>query len=409
MSYSLWIVNQFANTPELPGHTRQYDFARHLHDKGVDVEIFTSSFNLSLRDYIRRNVAFAPFRESLNGVKLSWLYVTPYKYNNLLRTVNLVSFCITLFLTLFTRLITSSRRTYPDYLYASSPQLPAAAVVLCISKIFRIRYILEVRDLWPQALIELSRKPPHSLMILFLSHLETWTYRNAEFVCVLASGITDHVLAKGAKQVLHLPNGPDANEFPFTVRPKNNLFTFMYSGAHGEANGLDILIEAAAILDKSHPHLKIVLQGDGPLKNSLRRSATGLNNITFLPPVPKHQMPQILSKVDASIVCLRDLPLFSYGVSPNKLYDSYAMGCPVVTNIPGQVSLEVNHHHLGETAIPGDPISLANAMVRLSNTNRDQLIAISGRARSLFESKYSRSAIVNQLHYKLLESRSLNH
>ena len=111
----------------------------------------------------------------------------------------------------------------------------------------------------------------------------------------------------------------------------------MYAGAHGPANGLDALLDAAAGVRDLE--VDFVLLGDGVAKPDLQRQAAqrGLTNVRFLDSVPKSAMPRVLAAADVGVHCLADVPLFKYGVSPNKMYDYMAAGKPVLTNTDGDV------------------------------------------------------------------------
>ena len=100
-----------------------------------------------------------------------------------------------------------------------------------------------------------------------------------------------------------------------------------------------------------------------------------------------------MEQADAILISLRDVPLFRYGVSPNKLYDAYALGRPVITTVAGAINAEVEDYRLGETAPPGDPKALASAIKRLMETPRSERQAMANRALDLAHSIYSRQRI----------------
>ena len=89
------------------------------------------------------------------------------------------------------------------------------------------------------------------------------------------------------------------------------------------------------------PAIRFRFVGDGPEKQSLVKQAIDLKSVSFEDPVPKAQIPSLMAESDAILLSLRDVPLFSYGVSPNKLYDAYAIGRPVITTVAGAINQEV--------------------------------------------------------------------
>jgi glycosyltransferase involved in cell wall biosynthesis len=121
--------------------------------------------------------------------------------------------------------------------------------------------------------------------------------------------------------------------------------------------------------------------------------AVALKSVSFEAPVPKAQIPDLMAEADAILLSLRDVPLFRYGVSPNKLYDAYALGRPVITTVAGAINAEVQEYRLGVTAPPCDPKALAAAIQRLMNTPRAERQAMAERAIELAHTTYSRQRI----------------
>ena len=254
-------------------------------------------------------------------------------------------------------------------------------------------FVLEVRDLWPQVLIDQGEKPkqPNGASTAWM---ERQVYRHASAVVVLAKGAEPFVRERGARRTVWLPNGPDLTLFtPRSLFDVRSVFTVLYAGAHGDANALDNVIAAARLLEQSQVSFRIRFVGDGPEKQSLMRLAEDLKSVSFEAPVPKSQIPDLMAEADAILLSLKDVPLFHYGVSPNKLYDAYALGRPVITTVAGAINAEVAHYRLGETAPPGDPEALAAAIKRLIDTPKSERKAMANRAIALAHSIYSRQRI----------------
>lgn len=391
----LWLINQFANTPALPGHTRQFEVAAGLVSEGWQVEVFASDFNLTQRKYRRLRFPHLWSTERTAGIRWTWLWVSSYSHNNWERQLNMLSFCLHLALrlgpiALLGRIIGRA----PDVILASSPQLPAAFTCFWIARLTGIPFVLEVRDLWPQVLIDQGGKSLHSPMVRLLAWMERQVYRHASTVVVLAKGAEPFVRERGARQTAWLPNGPDLALFtPRPLLDDRALFTVLYAGAHGEANALDNVIAAARLLEQRQVPVRICFVGDGPEKQSLIRLAEDLKSVDFEAPVPKAQIPDLMAEADAILLSLKDVPLFRYGVSPNKLYDAYALGRPVITTVAGAINAEVEEYRLGEVAPPGDPKALADAIKRLIDTPKSERQAMANRAIKLAHSIYSRQRI----------------
>ena len=391
----LWLINQFANTPSLPGHTRQYEVAASLIDCGWQVEVFASDFNLTQRRYRRLQFPFLWARERPAGINWNWLWVSPYRCNNWKRQLNMLSFCLHLWLRLLP-LALWGRLTgkAPDVILASSPQLPAAFICYWIAHLSGIPFVLEVRDLWPQVLIDQGGKRPGSMLVRLLAWMESQVYRHAHTVVVLAKGAEQYVRTRGARQTAWLPNGPDLKLFsPRPLADDQYSFTVLYAGAHGDANALDNVIAAARLLEQRRAAIRFRFIGDGPDKQALIQQAAGLASVSFENPIPKASIPDVMAEADAILISLGDVPLFRYGVSPNKLYDAYAIGRPVITTVPGAINEEVEEYDLGVTAEPGNPEALAEAILRLALVPRAARAAMAARATELAHSTYSRQRI----------------
>ena len=270
---------------------------------------------------------------------------TPYGSNGIARIVNWVSYAIAA-----TFVGLTVRR--PAVVYASSPHLLAGAAGWLIARIRRAAFVLEVRDLWPRVLVEMGRMSESSLVYRGLEVLEARLYRAADAIVVLAEGSEAHIrqIAGPDKQIVFIPNGADTDRFA-SVEPNQEAepIVFIYAGAHGPANGLDLLLDAADELDALGATYTIRLVGDGVSKAGLVRSAEGrgLANVEFRDAVPKADMPAQFQEAQVGLHVLADVPMFRYGVSPNKLFEYMAAGLPVITNTPGEVSAIVEESGAG--------------------------------------------------------------
>ena len=405
---NLWIINQFANTPNMPGHTRQYEMAYSLIKKGWQVKIFASDFNINTRKFSKLKGFNFRRLETIDNIKWHWLKVIPYRKNNFMRYLNILSFCLIL-ITEFLRYLIIKRndKNFPDIIMASSPQLPATFITLIFARIFQKPFIAEIRDLWPQVLIDQGGINPRNPIIKLLKIIEKLIYKNSELNIVLAKGAEKYLKKNGAKKVIWLPNGPDLDKFKY-IQPLKKIenysfsrpFKIIYAGAHGEANDLENVINAAKLIN-NYP-IKLILIGDGPNKKDLIKKSKDQLNIIFKDPVSKKKIPLILSEADGILISLKKVSLFKYGVSPNKLYDAYAIGRPVITTVEGVINKEVEENFLGFTAEASNPKDLAKAFIKLFKTPSDERLLMGKRARFLAEEIYSRQRI-NILFTKILQ------
>lgn len=361
----LWI-NQFALLPKDGGGTRHFELGRELARRGWRVTVMASDLHLHRRTYTRR--ATAEDRnvivESLEGVDLQWLWAASYQSNNWRRAWNWLTFS------------GSVKRAAasidpPDIVIGSSPQLFAASVARTVAGKFGVPFVFEVRDLWPESLVAAGGK--RGAAYYLLDRLAWSMYRSAEKILVLARGTRDYLVQRGLApdRFLHVPNGVDVQLVSSAHRAEQGernpeRFQVVYAGAHGQANGLEQVLEAAELL-RSIPQVQFLLVGDGPDKANLMAEARrrGLANVEFRGAVPKSELVGILAGSQAGLMILRDAPLFSFGVSPNKLFDYLAAELPVICNVPGEVAQMLAESKGGIQAGDSGGPALAEAVRRM--------------------------------------------
>jgi glycosyltransferase involved in cell wall biosynthesis len=170
----------------------------------------------------------------------------------------------------------------------------------------------------------------------------------------------------------------------------------LYAGAHGPANGLDFVLDAALSLRERLPEVTFLLVGNGVDKPALVADAgrRQLRNVVFWDPIPKKNMPAVLGAADVGLHVLADVALFRYGVSPNKLYDYMAAGLPVVTNTGGEIAELVRGAEAGLAVEPTGIADGVRAMVQAGVLRRRQW----GKAgRRYIEDCRSRTVLARQL------------
>ncbi|RKJ95348.1 glycosyltransferase family 4 protein, partial [Teichococcus wenyumeiae] len=220
--------------------------------------------------------------------------------------------------------------------------------------------------------------PP--LALAAMEPLASAACRQAAGVVALSEGMAETALARGADpaRVAVVPNGCDLDLFgpqvapwrPEGVAPWEVLA--VYAGAHGRANGLDQLLDAAEILQFRGEHrIRLLLVGEGGEKPRLRQAAAerGLNNLSFLDSLPKRRLAALLSGAQVGLQCLAPVPEFAEWTAPNKLMDYLAAGLPVVANLPGRAArlLAGGPQACGLPTPPGDAAALADALVWMAD------------------------------------------
>jgi glycosyltransferase involved in cell wall biosynthesis len=290
-----------------------------------------------------------------------------------------------------------------DLVWGTSPPITQGLTAWMLARMKKARFLFEVRDLWPQFAIAVGvlRNP---LLIALSEWLERFLYRHADRVMVNSPGFSQHVQDRGAGRVGLVPNGADPSMFDLAdlgdefrqTYDLSDRFIVTYAGAHGMSNDLGVVLDAAREL-QDRPEVQIVLLGDGKEKAHLvtRAQELGLKNVTFLPSLPKSQMPAALAGAHACLAILK--PLDEYKTTyPNKVFDYMAAGRPVVLAIDGVIREVVEAADCGVFAQPGDPSALAEAIRSLA-ADRHKARQMGLRGRAYLETHFSRAVIGEQL------------
>ncbi|HEY0777076.1 MAG TPA: glycosyltransferase family 4 protein [Gemmatirosa sp.] len=386
----LW-VNQFAVTPAQQGGTRHFELGRELVRRGWRVTVAACDLNLHSREYARRTDAraTAAVDDVVDGVHFRWLWAAPYARNDWRRAHNWLS---------FSRRVWRWRGARPDVVIGSSPQLFAALASERLARRWRVPFVFEVRDLWPESLLAAGGR--RGLSYRVLERVARHLYARADLIVVLARGSADYLATLGVDpaKIVFVPNGVDVSAFAGVERPARETLTLVYTGAHGPANGLDAVLDAAARL-RERADIRFLLVGDGPAKVALVEDAArrGLTNVEFRDPVPKQAMPALLASADAGLMVLRESPLFAFGVSPNKLFDYFGAALPVVCNVPGEVATMVHEAGAGEQAADASGAALADAVVRLASRPAAQRAALGAAGRAWVAHEHDRPVLADRL------------
>jgi glycosyltransferase involved in cell wall biosynthesis len=371
----VWILNHYAMTPDQAGGTRHYSLAKNLLPCGWHATLIASSV-----EHNSGSQRLAPQEvsrmEEFAGIPFLWLRTPQSKGNGIGRIINMLSYALRVLKGKHTQGLPR-----PDLIIGSTVHPFAAIAGALLARRHHVPFIFEVRDLWPQTLIDLGRLQPGSMVAHVLGRLEKWLYREASRVVVLLPHAAHYIEALGipAAKVVWIPNGVDLSVFPAcdaALKTAGKPFVLMYFGAHGQANGLECILEAMQLVSRQIAPELITLRmiGDGPLKADLIGLAQrlGLSNVSFYPSVPKDAIPALAGDADAFVISVLDLPrLYRYGISMNKLFDYLASARPIII-ASAAANNPVADAKAGITVAPGNPEQIAMAILQLFNSSADE-------------------------------------
>jgi glycosyltransferase involved in cell wall biosynthesis len=266
-----------------------------------------------------------------------------------------------------------------DVVVGTSPQFFTACAAYLVSRIKRIPFVFELRDMWPES-IKAVGAMKDSAVIRVLERIEMFLYRKAARIVTVTHAFKDALIRRGidGSKVDVVTNGVDLSHFAPQVKDSvlvqkfslQGMFVAGYIGTHGMAHALETLLEAALTLQKTPgaENVRLLFLGDGARKNNLEIQARvmGLENVLFLESVPKDQVVRYWSLLDVSVIHLRKSDLFTT-VIPSKLFECMGMGLPVLHGVAGESADIVRREQVGEVFESENAQRLVEGLLRMRN------------------------------------------
>ena len=396
--------HQYFSTPEGATGLRSYQMAKRLVERGHRVTMVCASRargHTGAEGEAIRGIR----RGHVDGIDVVEVCIPYSNYDGLVKRSMT-------FLRLAVRNVLIAARTDYDLLFATSTPLTASipGIVMRLLKPRR-PFVFEVRDLWPE-LPKAMGVVTNPVVLGAMSVLEWSSYRSATRTIALSPGIEQGIRKRSRplKAVAMIPNGCDLDMFGQNGNSTADLLTELcpdtsgatlraaFIGAHGAANGLDAVLDAAAVLKaRERTDIQLFFIGDGKTKPALveRAEREGLQNCTFLGFIPKMRLAALMQHMHAGLMVLANVPAFYYGTSPNKFFDYIAAGMPVLNNYPGWLASLIEEHKCGLVVPPEDAEAFAEALIRLADDS-EMRQAMGVRSRRLAEQRFARDDLANQ-------------
>jgi glycosyltransferase involved in cell wall biosynthesis len=326
--------------------------------------------------------------EVIDGIAYRWYRTPPYSGNGLGRVKNIWAFLSTVWRDT-PRLL---RQFRPDVVIASSTYPMDIWVARRIARRAGAKLVFEVHDLWPLSPIELSGMSPRHPFALLCQAAEDAGYRDADVVVSMLPKVQGHMAGRGLDlRKLHIvPNGIALDEWqgdPAMLRDDvaaalDGPGTVVgYAGSMGEPNALDTLLDTAKLL-LGQP-FRFVLVGGGHLQARLaeRVADEGLSNVQLLPPIPKVQIPSFLARVQIAYIGWQRVPIYRFGIAPNKLMDYMMARCVVLHSVEAGND-PVAEAGCGLTVAPQSGVAVAEGLQQLAALSQEERRAMGERGRS---------------------------
>jgi glycosyltransferase involved in cell wall biosynthesis len=389
---NIWIINHYGGPPNSGRFERPVYTARAFASRGHACTVFSAGFHHLLN---APEQLAEPRIKVHDGSTYVELPSRSYGSNGLARVLNMLDSSRALW-----RLAKNLPQSVPvpDLVIVSSPPPFLFDAARKLRRRFGCKLIFEVRDLWPESLVQLAGASEWHPFVLWLRYSARRAYREADSIVSLLPAIDRYFDEIGVpqKKVTVITNGIDPeifearNNFPLPdihvstlrrLRERGKMIV-IYTGAMGPPNALDQLLELPTRSDGTEPPYHLLLVGDGVSRSHLESEVRrrGLGFVTFLPKVEKRQIPALLRMAHAAITICNDVPLYRFGVSPNKVSEYLLAEKPVVwVGITGNDPIADSGAGISVPA--NDPFVLEKALTDLATMGRGELAELGRRGK----------------------------
>ena len=390
---NLLYLQHYAGSPLLGMEYRPYYLAREWVRAGHRVQIVAADFS-----HVRARQPEAG-DELIDGIAYRWLATPRYQGNGVGRVWNIWRYLSQVWGQSH-RLV---REFKPDVVIASSTYPLDIWVARRIARMAAALLVYEVHDLWPLSPIELSGMSPQHPFIRLCQAAEDAAYRDADVVISMLPKVQDHMASRGLDlcKLVIVPNGIAPDDWQLEAPPLcDDLASAIaaqraagrtvvgYAGSMGLPNALGVLLDAAALL-RDQP-IAFVMVGDGHERERLaqRIADEGLTQVVLLPPIPKAEIPSFLARIDIAYIGWQRVPIYRFGIAPNKLMDYMMAGCAVLHSVEAGND-PVAESGCGLTVAPENPQAVVDGLRRLAALPAAERLATGERGRAFVLAHHS--------------------
>lgn len=385
---------------------RLYELALRLQALGVDVTVLTAMPNYPKMEIHPKYNRTSYVAENMGDLKVhrSSIYVSTSK-SILKRLLNYFSFVWSSYW-----IGRSKLEKHYDFVLCESPPLFLGISSVLLAKRKGARFIFNVSDLWPESAEKLGLVT-NRFFLKLAQNLEESLYKKASLITGQTQGIVQNIKSRfPQKEVYWLPNGVDLNfydseKIQSNWREENNFTSsdklFLYAGIIGHAQGLEIILKAAKILE-TEKNLHFLILGSGPCKKDLVKKADSLNlkNLQFLETVDKQKMPEIIKAVDVALIPLKKLDLFK-GAIPSKIFENLAMKVPLLLGVEGEAKkLFIDEGDAGLFYEPENEKAMVKAIQKILE-NPELIDQMGENGRKYVMQKFNRNSLAESFFEKL--------
>lgn len=400
----IWIFNHYAGPPSLCMGLRHFNFAKYLKQAGYKVTIFASSAqhnsNINLINDDKKYIEYIE-----EDIPFVYIKTRQYQSNGKERIKNMFDYYRGV-------LKEADNFEKPDVIIGSSVHPLACLAAIKLSKKYHCKNIVEIRDLWPESLVEYGIIKRNGYLSKILYKCEKYLYKKADQLVFTMEGGKDYIVDQGwqndidLSKVHHVNNGIDLKEYEYNK--KNNIyhdadledtdtFKVVYIGSIRRVNNIEMIVDVAKVLKNTNSkNIKILLYGDGNEREALKKRciAERIENIAFKGSVEKKYIPYILSKCDLNLMHGASMKLGKYGLSLNKSFDYLASDHPILSDIDANYDYIINNN--AGKKVECIPENIVKGMLSFLDLSKDKYNSIGENARKT-ALKYDFKNLTDQL------------
>lgn len=342
---NIWMMDHYIKPPSVEDGYRHNCFAKYLKNYGWKSTLFFSS------ELHRRNMNLIEGKEKFiventeDGTYVA-IKTRSYYENGFKRVLNMFDYFFGIiknrkkFVKLFGR---------PDVIIASSVHPLTCIAGLIMAKKYKCKCIVEIKDLWPEALVQFGFLKKGSMISRVLYGVEKWIYKKSDSIIFSFEGGKDYIEEKKwveaipLSKVNYINNGIELDKYIYNLKKfkledddlnDDSCFKVIYVGSIGKANAIDQIIDAAVKL-KEYKDIKFYIYGSGNYFDKIKDDVLkyDLESVYLKGRIDKKFIPYILSQSDLNIITGEKLDMYKYGISPRKLLDYLASGKPIISSL----------------------------------------------------------------------------
>lgn len=390
----LWYMSAY----DQPGgaSSRTFDYACEFALSQCTVYAFTNTFCQYSGKHSRKFNGFYSI-ERIDNVNVVWLKSISYRGNGFLRLANM---CVNSVLTVYAS-FRLRKCAPPDIIISPSVPLLLGFFGWLVSVLTSARFVFEVRDVWPQTLVDLGALKQEGLLYWFLRKMEKHLYRKAVKISVVLPDTKQHVIDSGCngdKVFWH----PNAKKLQFksldVTQPDNDRYYVTYVGGFALTHDVEnILLAADALNRQGVSGVFFKIYGHGLQYQYIESliEEMSLDNVKLFGIIPKNQVPKVLADSDLLVACVKDSPAYQFGINSNKLVDYLAAGKPII--FCGRAPQDpIMLSGAGYSIPPSDPALLAETITKARNLSVDELKKMANNAYNFLAENLDLSVIAKR-------------